>query len=82
MEVCQSGNPEYMPRKRRYKENVTILDSHKCPLCGKTGHLPQDCHLASGKFINVDNFERGENPDTSQHYLKGDQLSQAERMEV
>lgn len=48
--------PEYIPSKRRFKDARTILDSHKCPICGKTGHLPQDCRLASGKSLAVTNY--------------------------
>lgn len=71
-----------MPRKRRYKDAVTILDSHKCPLCGKTGHLPQDCYLASGKYIHISNFERGEHSDTNEHFIQGDALTRHEKDEV
>ena len=46
----------YIPAKRRFRDAVTPLDSHRCPLCGKTGHLPQDCHLAAGRGFVVEEF--------------------------
>lgn len=79
IEVDPSREHQYIANKRRFKDAVTILDSHKCPLCGKTGHLPQDCHLASGKWIHVDRFARGT---THDHYIRGDELSAREKEEV
>ena len=51
-----STQPEFIPSKRRFKDARTILDSNKCPICGKTGHLPQDCRLASGKSLSVSDY--------------------------
>ena len=80
MEVDPAREHVYIPAKRRYKDAVTILDSHKCPLCGKTGHLPQDCYLASGKYIKIDNYQKGE---TNQpHYIHGESLPFHEKEKV
>lgn len=65
---------EYQPKKRRYKDAVTLLDSHKCPLCGKTGHLPQDCYLAEGKYIEMNASQSS--------YIYGESLSKEEKDKV
>ena len=57
--VSNSEQHVYLPSKHRFKSAVTILDSHKCPLCGRTGHLPQDCRYAAGHDIDVSDFQLG-----------------------
>ena len=57
--VSNSEQHVYLPAKHRFKSAVTILDSHKCPLCGRTGHLPQDCRYAAGHDIDVSDFQLG-----------------------
>ena len=57
--VSNSEQHVYLPGKHRFKSAVTILDSHKCPLCGRTGHLPQDCRYAAGHDIDVSDFQLG-----------------------
>lgn len=56
--VANSEQHRYIANKHRFKDAVTILDSHKCPLCGRTGHLPQDCRYACGKDIDVSQYQR------------------------
>ena len=57
--VSNSEQHVYLPSKHRFKSAVTILDSHKCPLCGRTGHLPQDSRYAAGHDIDVSDFQLG-----------------------
>lgn len=57
--VSNSEQHVYLSAKHRFKSAVTILDSHKCPLCGRTGHLPQDCRYAAGHNIDVSDFQLG-----------------------
>ena len=57
--VSHSEQHVYLPAKHRFKSAVTILDSHKCPLCGRTGHLPQNCRYAAGHDIDVSDFQLG-----------------------
>lgn len=73
-----SSAPVYVPSKRHFKEAISALDSHKCPLCGKTGHLPQDCFLASGKVLEMQGFAAEE----TKHLIQCDSLSPSERSEV
>ena len=66
----------YIPGKRRFRDAVSALDSHRCPLCGKTGHLPQDCHLAAGRGFVVEEFAA--NGGTKQ-VIRCDAMSEEER---
>ena len=73
-----STAPVYVSSKRHFKEAISALDSHRCPLCGKTGHLPQDCFLASGKVLEMQEFAAEE----TKHFIQCDSLDPSERSEV
>ena len=71
-----STDPHYIPGKRRFRDAVSSLDSHRCPLCGKTGHLPQDCGLAAGRGFVVDEFARDGG---KKQVIRCDAMSEEER---
>ena len=71
--------PQFIPSKNRWKDGISPLDSRKCPICGKTGHLAQDCHFASGKLVEFVGFSRNEK---SGHRIECDSLPEWQRREV
>ena len=71
--------PQFVPSKNRWKDGISPLDSRKCPICGKTGHLAQDCHFASGKLVEFVGFSRNEK---SGHRIECDSLPEWQRREV
>ena len=78
--VANSEQHRYIANKHRFKDAVTILDSHKCPLCGRTGHLPQDCRYACGKDIDVSQYQREQGE--VQHRIHCETMTQHDREEV
>ena len=71
--------PQFIPSKNRWKDGISPLDSRKCPICGKTGHLAQDCHFASGKLVEFVGFGKNEE---SGHRIECDSLPEWQRREV
>lgn len=71
--------PQFVPSKNRWKDAISPLDSRKCPICGKTGHLAQDCHFASGKLVEFVGFGRNEEIG---HRIECDSLPEWQRREV
>lgn len=78
--VANSEQHRYIANKHRFKDAVTILDSHKCPLCGRTGHLPQDCRYACGKDIDVSQYQREQGE--VQHRIHCETMTRHGREEV
>ena len=78
--VANSEQHRYIANKHRFKDAVTILDSHKCPLCGRTGHLPQDCRYACGKDIDVSQYQRKQGE--VQHRIHCETMTRHGREEV
>lgn len=78
--VANSEQHRYIANKHRFKDAVTILDSHKCPLCGRTGHLPQDCRYACGKDIDVSQYQREQGE--VQHRIHCETMTRYDREEV
>ena len=78
--VANSEQHRYIANKHRFKDAVTILDSHKCPLCGRTGHLPQDCRYACGKDIDVSQYQRKQGE--VQHRIHCETMTRYDREEV
>ena len=78
--VANSEQQRYIANKHRFKDAVTILDSHKCPLCGRTGHLPQDCRYACGKDIDVSQYQRKQGE--VQHRIHCETMTRHGREEV
>ena len=78
--VANSEQHRYITNKHRFKDAVTILDSHKCPLCGRTGHLPQDCRYACGKDIDVSQYQREQGE--VQHRIHCETMTRHGREEV
>ena len=76
--------PQFIPAKNRWKDGISPLDSRKCPICGKTGHLAQDCHFASGKLVEFVGFSRNqeEEEEGGKHRIECESLPEWQRREV
>lgn len=74
--------PQFIPAKNRWKDGISPLDSRKCPICGKTGHLAQDCHFASGKLVEFVGFGRNEEFGEEKHRIECESLPEWQRHEV
>ena len=75
--------PQFLPSKNRWKDGISPLDSRKCPICGKTGHLAQDCHFASGKRVEFVGFGRNEEKGEEAGYgIECESLPEWQRREV